>query len=404
MIILVVNAGSSSLKYQLINSIDGEVYASGNCERIGIAGSKITYKRPDKADFEPLKIVMDLSNHSVAMEKVISLLADKEVGCIKSMDQIDAVGHRVLHGGEKFAGSYVINKDVIEAIKDCIPLGPLHNPANLAGIEACQKAMPGKPQVAVFDTAFHQTMPEEAYMYALPYSYYEDYGVRRYGFHGTSHQYVSQEAAKALGRPAESLKIITCHLGNGSSLAAVKYGKCVDTSMGLTPLAGVPMGTRCGDIDPAVIKYVMEEDPSLTIKDIDRIMNKESGVLGISGVSSDFRDLAQASEQGNQRAALALKMFAYHVKKYIGSYAAAMGGVDAVVFTAGIGENTPEIREAAVEGLGFMGIKVDPAKNLSCNRVGGDISAADATVKVLVIPTNEELMIARETERLTKQA
>lgn len=400
MLILVINAGSSSLKYQLMNPEDGTVFAKGNCERIGIKGSFISYTRPNQPDCEKETFDLELPNHSEAMGHVLKLLVDPEIGVIKSMDAIDAVGHRILHGGEKFAGSYIVTPEVVQAIRDVIPLGPLHNPANLAGLLACKKAMPDTPQVAVFDTAFHQTMPRQAYMYALPWRFYERDGVRRYGFHGTSHWYVSEQCSKALGGNPADHKIITCHLGNGSSIAAVSGGKSVDTSMGMTPLAGLPMGTRCGDIDPAIIKYLMELHDDLSLADIDHIMNKESGMLGISGVSSDFRDLVDAARGGNDRAQLALEMFVYSVRKYIGAYAAAMGGVDAIVFTAGVGENNSRIRFDSCAGLEFMGIKIDAERNRQANRKGGVISTDDSTVKVMVILTNEELAIARETARL----
>ena len=403
--ILIINAGSSSLKYQLMDADTGAIEANGIAERIGINGSIIKYERPDK---ETEKRVIELPNHTVAMENVLELLTSEEFGVLDSMDEIDAVGHRVLQGGEAFAGSYVIDDEVIEAIKLNIPLGPLHNPANLAGIMACRKAMPDKPQVAVFDTAFHASMPEHAFMYALPYHFYTDYRVRRYGFHGTSHQYVSEEAAKILDRDPKELKIVTCHLGNGSSITAVDGGKSVDTSMGMTPLAGVPMGTRTGDLDPAILKYLMEldldEEDAFSIQDLDTIMNKQSGVLGISGVSSDFRDLAAAANEGNKRARLALKMFTYNVRKYIGAYAAAMGGLDCIVFTAGIGENTSDVRAECVEGLEFLGAELDPARNEEFNHIGGEISKEGSRVKILIIPTNEELAIARETARLVEGA
>ncbi len=396
--ILVINAGSSSLKYQLIDMDAMNVMAKGLCERIGIDGSKLTHKNAAKGTetvFEkPMK------DHSDAITMVIDALVDGDCGVIASMDEIGAVGHRVVHGSEIFADSCVITDDVMKALEQCSPLAPLHNPANIIGIEACKKIMPGVPQVAVFDTAFHQTMPKKAYMYALPYEYYEKYKIRKFGFHGTSHRFVSAEAAKMLGKPIEDLKIITCHLGNGSSVSAVDGGKCVDTSMGFTPLDGVVMGTRTGSMDPAVVTYIMENE-GMTAKEVDNLMNKKSGVFGVSGVSSDFRDLTKASEEGNERAALAIDMFTYSVKKLIGAYAAAMGGVDAVVFTAGVGENDAASRAAIVDGLEFMGIKIDN----EANKVRGkavDVSAADAAVKTLVIPTNEELMIAIDTERLTK--
>ncbi len=396
--VLVINAGSSSLKYQLIDMDTVTVLAKGLCERIGIDGSNLQHKNLVKGISE--KVESKMESHADAIRMVIDALTDAEYGVIKSMDEIGAVGHRVVHGSEYFADSCVIDGKVMEALKMCIPVAPLHNPPNITGIEACEKIMPGVKQVAVFDTAFHQTMPKKAYMYALPYEYYEKYKIRKFGFHGTSHRFVSAEAAKMLGKPIEDLKIITCHLGNGSSVAAVDHGKCVDTSMGFTPLDGVVMGTRTGSMDPAVVTFLME-NAGMTAKEVDTLMNKQSGVFGISGISSDFRDLSAAAEDGNDRAQLALDMFTYSVTKLIGAYAAAMGGVDAVVFTAGIGENDGAIRAKVVENLGFMGIKVDPEKN----RVRGeavDVTADGAAVKTLVIPTNEELMIALDTQRLTK--
>ncbi len=396
--VLVINAGSSSLKYQLIDMDTHGVVAKGLCERIGIDGSKLTHKNTEQKSetvFEkPMK------DHSDAIAMVIDALVSPECGVIKSMDEIGAVGHRVVHGAETFADSCVIDDKVMDALRACVPLAPLHNPANIIGIEACAKLMPNTKQVGVFDTAFHQTMPEEAYMYALPYEMYKEHRIRKYGFHGTSHKFVSAEAAKFLGKPAEELKIITCHLGNGSSVSAVKNGKCVDTSMGFTPLDGVVMGTRCGSIDPAVVTYLVN-NCGMTAAEVDSMMNKKSGVFGVSGVSSDFRDLSAAADDGNKRAELALKMFAYSVKKLIGAYAAAMGGVDAVVFTGGIGENDGANRKAITEGLEFMGITVDDAKNGIRGELA-DISKDGASAKVLVIPTNEELMIALDTERLLK--
>ena len=396
--VLVINAGSSSLKYQLIDMDTHGVVAKGLCERIGIDGSKLTHKNTEQKSetvFEkPMK------DHSDAIAMVIDALVSPECGVIKSMDEIGAVGHRVVHGAESFADSCVIDDTVMEALRACVPLAPLHNPANIIGIEACAKLMPNTKQVGVFDTAFHQTMPEEAYMYALPYEMYKEHRIRKYGFHGTSHKFVSAEAAKFLGKPAEELKIITCHLGNGSSVSAVKNGKCVDTSMGFTPLDGVVMGTRCGSIDPAVVTYLVN-NCGMSASEVDSMMNKKSGVFGVSGVSSDFRDLSAAADEGNKRAELALKMFAYSVKKLIGAYAAAMGGVDAVVFTGGIGENDGANRKAITEGLEFMGITVDEAKNAVRGELA-DISKDGASAKVLVIPTNEELMIALDTERLLK--
>ncbi len=391
--ILIINAGSSSLKYQFMDSVSGEVYAKGLCERIGLDG-RLTHKVPGRDN-----VVEDIAmpTHAEAMAAVMDILVDPVKGVIASTDEIDAVGHRVLHGGMEFTASCRVTEEVCAAIERCIPLGPLHNPANLMGIRACQKVMPNTPQVAVFDTAFHMTMPPKAYIYALPYEYFENDNIRRYGFHGTSHRYVSARAIELLGgKPG--LRIINCHLGNGSSLSAVVDGKCVDTSMGLTPLAGVPMGTRTGDIDPACLQFIMNKY-GYDVDTMLNICNKKSGVMGISGVSSDFRDLETAAEQGNERAQLALDKFAYEVRKYIGAYAAAMGGVDAIVFTAGVGENSAEMRARVMEGLEYLGVKLDT----EANRVRGQeavISTADSKVTVLVIPTNEELMIAQDTAAL----
>ncbi len=402
MIILVINAGSSSLKYQLLNSETGEEMASGVAERIGLSSPLIKHKK--NGHMSPISV--DMPNHSVAVRAVLSTLTSEEHGVIKSMDEIEAIGHRVVHGGEAFADSALITPEVKAAISDCVDLAPLHNPANLTGIEACEQAMPGIPQVAVFDTAFHQSMPAHAYMYAIPYEFYKQYGVRRYGFHGTSHQFVARRAAELMGKPIEELKIVTCHLGNGSSIAAVDGGKSVDTSMGLTPLAGVPMGTRSGDIDPAIIKFLLEKEDSeagmSTIQDIDHILNKQSGVLGISGVSSDFRDLYDAADAGHERALLAVEMFSYSVKKYVGAYAAAMNGLDAIVFTAGVGENTPDVRERVCAGLGFMGVEIDLSQNDT--REERDLATAASRVRVFNIPTNEELVIAQDTQRLAGKA
>ncbi len=391
--ILVINAGSSSLKYQLINMDDKSVMAKGLCERIGIDG-KNTFKPTGGT---PVELTAPLKDHSDAIKSVIGALANPEYGVISSMNEIDAVGHRVVHGGEMFSKSVVIDDEVMAAVEKCIPLAPLHNPANIIGINACKEVMPGVPQVGVFDTAFHQTMPEVEYMYGLPYELYENDKIRRYGFHGTSHNYVSGKAAEFLGKDIKDLKIICCHLGNGSSVTAVKDGKSVATSMGLTPLDGVIMGTRCGSIDPAIITFLMGK--GMTADEVDALINKQSGVKGISGVSSDFRDLAAAAADGNKRAALAVDMFSYDVKKYIGSYAAVMGGVDALVFTAGVGENDSDVRKKVTDGLEFLGIKIDEAKNNTRGTV--DITAQDGKVKVLVIPTDEELMIALETQKLT---
>ena len=393
--VLVLNAGSSSLKYQLLNPETEQVLAKGICERIGIDG-RFTYKADGKQSVIAAEVAMP--THSEAIQTVLDALVDAENGVISSMEEIDAVGHRVVHGGEKFAGSVLVTDEVMAAIEECNPLAPLHNPANILGIKACRALMPNTPNTAVFDTAFHQTMPEVAYTYAIPHQYYENDKVRRYGFHGTSHKYVADRAAAMLGKPLEQLKLISCHLGNGSSVTAIDGGKSVDTSMGFTPIAGLPMGTRCGDIDAGIMEYLMKKYDM----DIDRMMNilnKQSGILGVSKTSSDFRDLEQAAADGNQLAALALEHFWYNVKKLIGSYAAVMGGVDAVIFTAGVGENRPYDRCKMVEGLEFMGIRIDVEKN-NVRGVELDVSAEDATVRVLLIPTNEELMIARDTAAL----
>ena len=393
--VLVINAGSSSLKYQLLDTDNQEVLAKGLCERIGIDG-KFTYKAPGKNTIDAVDVAMP--THSEAIQAVLNALVDADNGVIASMSEIEAVGHRVVHGGETFACSVKIDDKVMAALEECIPLAPLHNPANITGIKACQDCMPGVPMVAVFDTAFHQTMPPVAYTYALPYEYYENDKVRRYGFHGTSHKYVAQRAAAMLGKPIEELKLISCHLGNGSSVTAIDGGKSVDTSMGFTPLAGLPMGTRSGDLDAGILEYLMGKY-DLGIKEMVSILNKKSGVQGVSGVSSDFRDLENANKEGNFRAGLAVDMFNYGVKKLIGSYAAAMGGVDAVIFTAGVGENSASQRLAIASGLEFMGIEMDA----EANNVRGKetvISTADSKVKVLLIPTNEELMIALDTAEL----
>ena len=393
--ILVINAGSSSLKYQLLNPDSGVLLAKGLCERIGIDG-KFTYK-PQAEGKEVLKAVdVAMPTHSEAIQAVLNALVDPKNGVVGSMKEIDAVGHRVVHGGEAFAGSVLITDEVMKALEDCIPLAPLHNPANITGINACTAVM-GKevPQVAVFDTAFHQTMPPKAYMYSLPHAYYEKDKVRRYGFHGTSHKYVSTRAAAMLGKKPEEVKLISCHLGNGSSVAAVDGGKSVDTSMGFTPLAGVPMGTRSGDVDAGILQYLMNKY-GMDIDQMLDVLNKKSGVEGLSGVSSDFRDLENAAEEGNELAILARDKFAYEVKKYVGAYAAAMGGVDAIIFTAGVGENDGGIRTAICQGLEFMGVKMDPA-TAGIRGEEAVLSAPDSSVKVLLIPTNEELMIAMDT-------
>ena len=400
--ILVINAGSSSLKYQLLDPETGRLLAKGLCERIGIDG-KFTYKPQIEGKAEQKAIDIPMPTHSEAIGAVLNALVDKDNGVLSSMSEIDAVGHRVVHGGERFASSVLLTEDVIKAIEACNPLAPLHNPANLIGISACTDVL-GKetPQVAVFDTAFHQTMPPVAYTYPIPYEYYEQDKVRRYGFHGTSHCFVSQRVAAILGRPIEELKVITCHLGNGSSIAAIQGGKCVDTTMGLTPLAGLPMGTRAGDMDAGVMEFLMNKY-DLSIKEMMNILNKKSGMQGISGVSSDFRDLYAAADSGNVRARLAIDVFAYSVKKYIGAYAAVMGGVDAIVFTAGVGENNPALRSQIVEGLAYMGVA--PLNETENARRGDevDVSGQGSKVRVLVIPTNEELMIAMDTAEIVKQ-
>ena len=388
--ILVINAGSSSLKYQLIDMENESLLAKGLCERIGIDG-RLTHKPQNGKPVYEADV--PFPTHKEAIEAVLEKLTSKEYGVVETMAEIGAVGHRVLHGGIEFTESCVVDDACEAAIKKCFPLGPLHNPANLMGIKACQAAMPGVPQVAVFDTSFGMSMTPEAYIYAIPYEYYENDSIRRYGFHGTSHRFVSARACEIMGK--KGTRVINCHLGNGSSVSASIDGKCVDTSMGLTPLEGLPMGTRSGNLDPAILQFIMNKY-GYTADEMLNILNKKSGVLGISGVGSDFRDLEKAAKEGNERAQLALDKFAYEVRKYIGSYAAAMGGVDIITFTAGVGENGPDMRESICEGLGFLGVHVDHEKN----QVRGketDISAANSTVKVYVIPTNEELMIARDT-------
>ncbi len=393
--ILIINAGSSSLKYQLMDPDTGVVSAKGLCERIYIDG-RLTHNANGK------KVVKDIPmpTHSEAIQAVLAILVDPVEGVIKSTDEIDAVGHRVLHGGMEFFDSCIINDEVIAAIEKCIPLGPLHNPANLMGIRACQAVMPTTPQVAVFDTAFHMTMPPVAYRYAIPTEYYKNDSIRRYGFHGTSHKYVTKRAIELMGR--KDIKLVNCHLGNGSSMSAVKDGKCQDTSMGLTPLAGVPMGTRSGDLDAAVVQFIMNKY-GMSADECLNMLNKKSGVLALSGVSSDFRDIEGEAEKGNEDCQLALDKFVYEVKKDIGAYAAAMGGVDAIVFTAGVGENSVDMREKLVEGLEYMGVKIDPEKNTVRGKEA-IISADDSKVTVWVIPTNEELMIAQDTAELVKAA
>ena len=396
--ILVINCGSSSLKFQLIDSETEKCIAKGLCERIGIEGSRITYT-PDGGEKE--QTVTPMPDHTEAIRLVLEALTNPKTGVVKSLDEIGAVGHRIVHGGEKFAASTIITDEVMKAIEECNDLAPLHNPANLIGINACKKLMPTTPMVAVFDTAFHQTMPEEAYMYGLPYEYYEKYKIRRYGFHGTSHSYVSRKAAEVLGRKYEDLKIIVCHLGNGASVSAVKNGKCVDTSMGLTPLEGLIMGTRSGDIDPAIMEFIAHKEG----KDIDEIMtvlNKKSGVYGLSNnLSSDFRDLEAGYNNGDAHCIRTMNTYCYRVAKYIGSYVAAMNGVDVICFTAGIGENAPLVRSLVCEHLGFLGVSIDEDAN---HKRGEEIaiSTPDSKTTVMVIPTNEELAIARETVSLVK--
>ena len=394
--VLVINCGSSSLKFQLINSSSEEVIAKGLCERIGIEGSQMTYTPTGGEKYE---VKTPMEDHRSAIRLVLDALADQDRGVVESLDEIGAVGHRIVHGGENFAASTLITDEVIMAIEECNDLAPLHNPANLIGIRACQELMPKTPMVAVFDTAFHQTMPQEAFLYGLPYRYYEDYKVRRYGFHGTSHSYVSRRAADVLGKDYGALKIIVCHLGNGASVSAVKNGKCVDTSMGLTPLEGLIMGTRSGDIDPAIIEFLCNKE-NKTVQEILNVLNKESGVFGMSGgFSSDFRDLEKAYRAGEAFAIRTMQTFAYRVAKYIGAYTAAMNGADAICFTAGIGENSPFIRTMISSYLGYLGITLDEDANA---KRGEEIviSTPESATKVLVIPTNEELAIARETAAL----
>ena len=396
--ILVINCGSSSLKFQLIDSETEKCIAKGLCERIGIEGSRITYT-PDGGEKE--QTVTPMPDHTEAIRLVLEALTNPKTGVVKSLDEIGAVGHRIVHGGEKFAASTIITDEVMKAIEECNDLAPLHNPANLIGINACKKLMPTTPMVAVFDTAFHQTMPEEAYMYGLPYEYYEKYKIRRYGFHGTSHSYVSRKAAEVLGKKYEDLKIIVCHLGNGASVSAVKNGKCVDTSMGLTPLEGLIMGTRSGDIDPAIMEFIAHKEGK-NIDEIMTVLNKKSGVYGLSNnLSSDFRDLEDGYNRGDEHCIRTMNTYCYRVAKYIGSYVAAMNGVDVICFTAGIGENAPLVRSLVCEHLGFLGVSIDEDAN---HKRGEEIaiSTSDSKTTVMVIPTNEELAIARETVSLVK--
>ena len=396
--VLVINCGSSSLKFQLINAETEKVLAKGLCERIGIDG-RLTYQ---PAGGEKEKSALAMPPHTEAIQFVIDALTNEKTGVVKSLDEIGAVGHRLVHGGEKFASSVVITDEVKKAVEECNDLAPLHNPANLIGVAACEKLMPGTPMVAVFDTAFHQTMPEKAYMYGLPYEYYEKYKVRRYGFHGTSHSFVSKRAAEVMGKSYDEVKTIVCHLGNGSSVSAVLNGKCVDTSMGLTPLEGLVMGTRSGDIDPAIMEFIAKKE-NLDIEGVMEVLNKKSGVFGISGgLSSDFRDLTDAMNAGDKKAKIAMDVFSYRVAKYIGSYAAAMNGVDDIVFTAGIGENDDYVRQEVCKYLGYLGVDFDFEVNTGLRGKEAELTKEGSKVKVFVIPTNEELAIARETLALVK--
>lgn len=393
--VLVVNCGSSSLKYQLFNMEDESVLAKGLVDRIGLPGSVLNHQPTAKPK---VSLTAEIENHTIAIKMVLEALADSEHGVVSCIEEIDAIGHRVVHGAEKFSDSVLISPAVLAALDEFTELAPLHNPPNIDGINACAAILPKVPQVGVFDTAFHQTMPPYAFLYGLPYEAYKKYGVRRYGFHGTSHKYVSQRAAEMMGGHMSSLRIITCHLGNGASITAIKNGKSIDTSMGFTPLQGLVMGTRCGDIDPAIIPYLMRKE-NMGPDEINTYLNKKSGVLGLSGISSDFRDLEEAADKGNERAQLAIDVFAYTVRKYIGSYAAAMGGVDAIVFTAGLGENSPSMRDHICNGLEFLGTRIDAIKNAGRGKEQ-EISADGAKVKIFVIPTNEELVIARDTKTI----
>ena len=400
--VLVINAGSSSIKYQLIDMTNENLLAKGQCDRIGIDGGNFKQKNANGTEY---KVEVDIPDHAAGIKLVVDALTDKEHGVIASMNEIAAVGHRVVHGGEKFSGSVMITDEVIDAIKECSSLSPLHNPANITGIKACEEIM-GKdvPQVAVFDTSFHQSMPDFAYMYPIPYQYYEKYKLRRYGFHGTSHRYVTARAAEMLGKKPEEINIVTCHLGNGSSITAVKGGKSFDTTMGVTPLEGLMMGTRSGSIDPAIIPFLMEKE-GMSGADIDKMLNKQSGILGVTGgVTSDNRDIEEGARGGNERYKLIESMLCHQITKYVGGFAAAMGGIDAVVFTGGIGENNPQYRARVAENLKFMGVEIDEEANKKAMRTSdeNDVSTAGAKVKMLVIPTNEELMIARDTYALVK--
>ena len=398
--VLVVNAGSSSLKYQLFDTESSAVLAKGNCERIGIAGSRIIHKTTGKSEYIKEAELLD---HSAAMKLVVDTLLDGEVGCIGSVDEIEAIGHRVVHGGPYFTKSMLVSDEVMATLEKCVSYAPLHTPAHIMGIKGCKAAMPTTPEVLVFDTAFHQTMEKEAYMYGVSYDMYEDYQIRRYGAHGTSHRYVAGEMIKIMGGEANGKKIVTCHIGNGSSITAVKDGKCVDTSMGFTPLDGVLMGTRCGTIDPAIVPFIMEKK-GYTPKEMDDYMNKKCGFAGISGVGSDSRDVEAAMNAGNDRAKLALDMLSYQIKKFIGSYSAAMGGLDGIVFTAGIGEHAPYIRENALLGLEYLGVKLDLDRNtFGHSSTPVKLSADDSRVLIYMIPTNEELVIARDTEEIVSK-
>ena len=398
--VLVINAGSSSLKYQLLDTETEAVLAKGNCERIGIDGSRIIHKTTGKSEYVK---ETSLPDHSAAMKLLVATLVDSEVGCLSSTDEIEAIGHRVVHGGQYFANSVMLSDEVLEAVEKCIVYAPLHNPAHIMGIKGCLEAMPATPQVLVFDTAFHQTMSKEAYTYGISYDMYEEYGIRRYGMHGTSHRYVSGEMIKLMGGNPEGTKIVTCHIGNGSSISAVKDGKCVDTSMGFTPLDGIMMGTRCGSIDPAIVPFIMEKK-GYSPKEMDNYMNKQCGFAGISGVGSDSRDVEKAMNDGNERAKLTFDMLCYQIKKYVGSYSAAMGGLNAIVFTAGIGEHTPYIRENALSDLEYLGVKIDKGRNtFGHSNEPVKISADDSKVLVYMIPTNEELVIARDTAKIVLQ-
>ncbi len=398
MIIFVANCGSSSIKYQLINMEGEAVMAKGLIERIGMDGAKLSHTPADKFTVDIEAVIPD---HNVGIKMALDALTHEEYGVIKKLDEIDAVGHRVVHGGERFSDSVLITEVVLNGIKACCEIAPLHNPPNLYGIEACMKLMPGVPQVAVFDTAFHQTMPKVAYLYGLPYEMYVKYGLRRYGFHGTSHKYVAQTAAEMMDEHMTDLRFISCHLGNGASIAAIKYGKSIDTSMGYTPLEGLIMGTRSGEIDPAIIPFLMEKE-NMNAQQIDDYLNRRSGILGISGLSSDFRDLEAAANRGDERSQLAIDVFAYKVKKYIGGYVAAMGGVDGIIFTAGLGENSPFMRDKICNGLEYLGTRIDPELNKTRGE-RKEISVPRARVKIFVIPTNEELVIARDTFNICRR-